>query len=396
MKKALWILLVLLVGLVVVAIVLSGKEPNTEPTQPLTTVSESEPETESTQPSSTEPPLEPLTQGEAVIVNGVTLETALAEETVFARADKFATAAGLGFSAGGDTAQFNGAVEASFTAEDTQMILNGEPYTAVAAPFMYDGLLYVPLLEISQALQYSFYVDEENGQLYITPGAGAFTLIPDVNVPVLMYHAVSDAMWGIQELFVSPSEMEKQLQYLLDNGYDPIWFEDLAHLEDYDKPVILTFDDGYDDNYTELYPLLQKYHVKATIFVISSAIGTSHKMDEAQICELADSGLVSIQSHTVTHEYLDSMNEESLIYEMAESKLALTRLTGREPYVLCYPTGKYSNLSLEVTARYYTFGLKMVGGLYNTSDNPFLVNRYYVSRYTGIDAFASFVSAAGT
>ena len=71
--------------------------------------------------------------------------------------------------------------------------------------------------------------------------------------------------------------------------------------EDYEKPVILTFDDGYDDNYTELFPLLQKYNAKATIFVIPKAIGTPHKMTAEQIYELSRSGLVSIQSHTYSH-----------------------------------------------------------------------------------------------
>ena len=79
--------------------------------------------------------------------------------------------------------------------------------------------------------------------------------------------------WGEEHLFVRPAELEQQLQYLSENGYETIFFEDLAHLERYEKPVILTFDDGYDDNYTLLLPLLQKYHMKATIFMIAGDIG---------------------------------------------------------------------------------------------------------------------------
>ena len=74
-----------------------------------------------------------------------------------------------------------------------------------------------------------------------------------------MYHAVGDDCWGEEHLFVRPAELEQQLQYLSENGYE--------------KPVILTFDDGYDDNYTLLLPLLQKYHMKATIFMIAGDIG---------------------------------------------------------------------------------------------------------------------------
>ena len=104
-------------------------------------------------------------------------------------------------------------------------------------------------------------------------------------VPVLMYHAVGDDCWGEEHLFVRPAELEQQLQYLSENGYETIFFEDLAHLERYEKPVILTFDDGYDDNYTLLLPLLQKYHMKATIFMIAGDIGGPHKLTQPQLDE---------------------------------------------------------------------------------------------------------------
>ena len=238
---------------------------------------------------------------------------------------------------------------------------------------------------------------DKNDVLYITPSAKAFELPENVNVPVLMYHAVSDDMWGISELFVSPSEMEKQLAYLVDNGYDPIWFQDLSHVEDYDKPVILTFDDGYDDNFTELFPLLQKYEVKATEFVIGNAMGKSHKMTAEQVKELSDSELITVQSHGYTHHDMDVMGAEELEYELGESWRVITRATGKIPSVLCYPTGKYNGSTLEIAEKYYNFGLKMNGGLYNTSvDDPYLVSRYYISRYTDIYTFAAYIEAAGT
>lgn len=189
----------------------------------------------------------------------------------------------------------------------TYYIDGDETLMALALDLAMEGDEYIPLLETVQEQGYPMWEDEESGILYITPSAKVFEIPEDVNVPVLMYHAVSDNMWGINELFVSPSEMEKQLAYLVENGYDPIWFQDLEHVEDYDKPVILTFDDGYDDNYTELFPLLRKYEVKATVFVIGNAMGTSHKMTEEQVKELSDSGLVSIQSHGYTHHDMNVM-----------------------------------------------------------------------------------------
>ena len=112
-----------------------------------------------------------------------------------------------------------------------------------------------------------------------------------VRVPVLMYHAVGDDCWGEESLFVKPEELEKQLQYLSENGYETIFFEDLSRIEQYEKPVLLTFDDGYDDNAETLLPLLQKYGMKATIFLIAGDVGKPHKLTRAQLAELVQSGL---------------------------------------------------------------------------------------------------------
>ena len=120
-----------------------------------------------------------------------------------------------------------------------------------------------------------------------------------------------------------------------------------------------------------------------------------HMATEKQIREMSTSGLVSIQSHTYTHPDLDGLGYDDTMYELAQSKKIITRIAGKEPIVLCYPTGKYNDYTLELGPQYYLFGIKMNGGLYNTSANPFLVNRYYVSRYTDLYSFAAYLSAAG-
>lgn len=403
MKRAIIVLSVILVLLIAAAGVLYFTTDRT-PVRPAPSVTP-EPSTEqpTTQMTTTETPTttEPanlLTPAEStVILSGKTVQCYTVQDrgdTLYMRVAEFAETVGLTVESeqplhltGADTVETN----------DDGIFADGKPF-GQGATYLYSseegGLL--PLMETAEALGYPTWTDTENGITYITPAARAFDIPENVNVPVLMYHAVSDNMWGIDELFVSPPSMEEQLAYLVENDYETIWFEDLAHIEDYTKPVILTFDDGYDDNYTDLLPLLQKYNVKATVFVIGNAAGTSHKMTEEQIREMADSGLVSIQSHGYTHDDMDAMSEETLEYELSETKKVITRITGRIPYVLCYPTGKYSNLTLEVAKRHYLFGIKMVGGQYNTSDDPFLVNRFYISRYTDIYTFGSYISAAGT
>ncbi len=246
---------------------------------------------------------------------------------------------------------------------------------------IFDGTTwYLPANGLMTYLGFSVLEDPEADAVYYTKFPHN-TDIPDgKKVPVLMYHAVSDNCWGTSELFVSPSTLDAQIALLLENGYTLITFEDFDHLNEIEKPVMLTFDDGYDDNYTELFPILQKYQVKATVFVITNDIGKNHKLTAEQIKEMSASGLVSIQSHTMSHEYLSNMNEERLQTELTQSKLVLARLTGKESFVLCYPTGMYSNLSLQVTKEHYEFGLLMSSGLYTTGGDPYMIRRYYVPR----------------
>ena len=253
---------------------------------------------------------------------------------------------------------------------------------------------YVPLADAALRLRLEW-GEAPDGLRYLAKRQTIGQIPEGWNVPVLMYHAVGDEIWGYSDLFVSEAGMEEQLQYLQENGYEPIWFSDLAHIEDYEKPVILTFDDGYDDNYTVLYPLLEKYQTKATIFVIGNAMGSTHKMTQEQVYEMAASGLVSIQSHTYTHGNLSAMDEAALREEMERSNAALAAATGQIPYVLCYPEGKYSHLTMDVAKEYYAFALRMDGWTYQTGMDPYQVPRSFVSRRITLPDYLWFLAPSG-
>ena len=261
--------------------------------------------------------------------------------------------------------------------------------TRAGDPVTKDGVLYIPAEPVMSAADLARLDDGET--VYLTRIVKSGDVPGGVRVPVLMYHAVSDDTWGIKELFVKPSEMEKQLKYLVDHGYTTVTFEDLDRIDSIRKPVMLTFDDGYRDNYEELFPLLQKYNCKATVFMISGKLGKTHYLTEEMIREMADSGLVSIQSHTVSHPKLAEITGEKLRAELRDSRTEIARLTKRIPFVLCYPSGSYNDETRRVGAEYYQFGIKMTGGGYNTSVNSFLVPRYYVSRAATVSSFASMI-----
>ena len=335
------------------------------------------------------PEPEPLPEGAEILLFGARASTLTDGKTLFVDCALLEEFAGL------DIFSADDAVTLGLDGQETVVSLVRSDELHAGDGFLQDGAAYVPLeaiLELPGIVSGA----AEDGTLYFARQLTLSSPAENVNVPVLMYHAVSDDLWGYWDLFVSPQTIEEELLYLQENGFETIWFEDLSHIEDYGKPVILTFDDGYDDNYTELFPLLQKYNAKATIFVIPKAIGTPHKMTAEQIYELSQSGLVSIQSHTYSHGNLSTMDEETLVFEMEESQKYLAALTGQVPYAVCYPEGTRSELSIEVAGRYYEYGLLMNGQLYNTSDDPLRVKRFYVPRGYDLGSFRWSVQEAGT
>ena len=388
--KRFWmtVLVALLCALALSACVAPAKQVQALPQAEQTVAAEEAPEPEEAAALEPETEPEPLPAGEEILLFGERTQTLTDGKTLFVQAEKFSARAGL------LCAQEEVCVKlSSQEREETFDLVRSDALTP-GAGFWQDGAAYVPVLDVAE--RFGFVTGTaEDGTVYL---ARELALAPPeaaVNVPVLMYHAVSDDLWGYWDLFVSPKTMEEELLYLQENGYETIWFEDLTHIEDYKKPVILTFDDGYEDNYTELFPLLQKYSAKATIFVIPKAIGTPHKMTAEQVYALSQSGLVSIQSHTYSHGNLSTMDEETLVFEMEASKNYLAALTGQVPYAVCYPEGTRSELSIEVAGRYYAYGLLMNGQLYNTSDDPMRVKRYYVPRGYDLGSFKWSVQDAG-
>ena len=197
-------------------------------------------------------------------------------------------------------------------------------------------------------------------------------------VPILMYHHLSEDVTNSE--MVSPEQFEVQIRALSEAGYTGVSFDEL---QAYvlrgeplpEKPVVITFDDGYRSNYTLAYPILQKYGMKATIFAIGVSFGTDHYKDTdyaitphfgaAEAAEMTASGLISIQSHTYDmHQWppyetgsavrenilqLSSESEEAYVQALTEdftrSRALLEDATGRPVDVLAYPAGQYSTLT---------------------------------------------------
>ncbi|MFR3468284.1 MAG: polysaccharide deacetylase family protein [Oscillospiraceae bacterium] len=225
----------------------------------------------------------------------------------------------------------------------------------------------------------SVYVPEDFGEYVSQAPAGAQEASPaaaeaySAQVPILMYHNL--AQEGSGNDTISVQRLEEHLAALQDAGYTTITFQDLlAYVEQGtelpEKPVLLTFDDGYESNYTLAYPLLQQYQMKATIFVIGVSMGKDTYKDtgqamiphftQEQAAEMEASGLVAIESHGYDmHEVqgrdpepirvgiLPREDESEWDYAafLQEDCQAMTDLLGKTPGVLAYPYGYASELS---------------------------------------------------
>lgn len=180
-----------------------------------------------------------------------------------------------------------------------------------------------------------------------------------IRVPILMYHYVEyvkDKGDTIrQSLSLSPYTFEEEVKTLVEAGYT---FMTNAEVADAlsgkiplpSRPVALTFDDGYRDFYTDVYPILKKYQAKATVYIISGFLDYPNNMFAWQVGQIADEGLVEIGAHTVNHAWLKGLPQQTLTYEVTESKKTLETLIGKPVVSFAYPYGAFDVPSIETLA----------------------------------------------
>lgn len=165
-------------------------------------------------------------------------------------------------------------------------------------------------------------------------------------LPVLMYHSIDYTADKKNKMTISPEVFAKQMEYLRENGYDVIPLEKaVSYIRDRKRPpaktVAITIDDGYEDNYINAYPVLKKYHIPATIFVITDLVGSDGFMTWDEIRQMAKSGMIDIESHTKSHLWLTGLDDRELKNQLEDSKKILETKLGKEINYLCYPMNGY-------------------------------------------------------
>lgn len=231
---------------------------------------------------------------------------------------------------------------------------------------------------------------EETSDLHTlaTLPKGQYVLGTTNQVPVLMYHYIrvnpyADDKVGFN-LSVTPYNFAAQLDYLVAKGYHTISLDELgANLLSKTplppKPIVLTFDDGYEDFYTAAYPILQKHNMKATNFVITGFVGLPKYLTWQQITEMQKSGIISFASHTVDHYGVTSLTDDQVTYEVTQSKKDLEKHLGYPINWLAYPYGDVNERTAMLTkkAGYLgAFGTKF--GTFESTDSMFTEPRVRV------------------
>lgn len=216
-------------------------------------------------------------------------------------------------------------------------------------------------------------------------------------MPIIMYHRVVDSPdeVGVHGTYVTKELFKKHMQVLKDNGYRTVTFKELAedHLltKRFDKGnkfVVLTFDDGYEDNYRVMFPILKEFGAKAVIFLLSESkynewdVNNPQNpekrfdlMSEEQVKEMAAYG-VEFGAHTKSHPYLSSLPIEEAREQIVQCKQKLEQTYGQPFITFAYPYGDLNDeVKSEVRKAGFTFAVSTDSGEINVDSDLFQIRR---------------------
>ena len=230
-------------------------------------------------------------------------------------------------------------------------------------------------------------------------GSAAGAAFPSAwhGVPVFMYHRVDQVIPADRfgnDLTVTPAQFETQLRYLRDVGVRTITAGELvAALAADERPlraVVLTFDDGYEDNATYAFPLLRRYGMTATFFIVTSNVGRPGHLTWREIRAMRDAGM-EIAAHGATHADLSELTMTRQLAQATQCLERLRRYAGVSPRVYAYPAGRFDRATLLVMRKVGMLGAFTTRpGLVASLDAPYVLPRYRVHRRGAQTLFARF------
>lgn len=216
-----------------------------------------------------------------------------------------------------------------------------------------------------------------------------------IRVPILMYHYVgylpADADNVRVNLTITPDLFQQHIDYLSRAEFSPISLYEIseallhgAYLPP--KPIVLTFDDGHIDHYTNVFPILRDFSYTGTFFIITQFADNNQPgyLNWNQIQEMADAGM-SMQSHTKTHPDLRNRDHNFLVYQILGSIESLEHYTQNEITAFSYPAGRYDTavLNLLDTTTIQT-AVTTQFGMQHTTTDMLEMPRIRITNETGV------------
>lgn len=206
------------------------------------------------------------------------------------------------------------------------------------------------------------------------------TQFPEEGIPVLMYHSIGSQYHC--SICVSEKQFKEQMDWLYDNGYNTLNLDqfydalsDGAGLPE--KPVMITFDDGFADNYRVAWPILRQHGFNATFFIVTGQVNP-YNIDWPELKELVKGGN-SIGSHTIDHIDLTTLNTRQQEAELRVSKEVLEKNLGIKIKAFCFPYGNYNKTTLSLLPETgYSMSFTTTSGKVHYGDNEYLLRRIHI------------------
>ncbi|HIE30365.1 TPA: polysaccharide deacetylase family protein [Candidatus Poribacteria bacterium] len=232
-----------------------------------------------------------------------------------------------------------------------------------------------------------------------------------IKVPILAYHKI-DTVRELSITCISPKTFERQMRFLAKSGYQSISPELIVAAVNGEgrfpqKPILITFDDGYENFYHCAYPIMKKYGYTATVFLLAGYIGLMNDWDvklgwrrfkhltPTQIRFLAKEGFC-FGSHGVNHLFLTYQDDATVKYEIQTSKAILENLFQKPIYFFSYPYGNYDCRTARLARECgYTAAFSLNPGNIISTDNLYFLPRMAIYRYDTMWSFKSKLGMMG-
>ena len=223
------------------------------------------------------------------------------------------------------------------------------------------------------------------------------TILPKKRIPILVYHSIDESGSCIS---MRASEFKKQMEFIKEKGYKTFTASELVYIlrkngSMPNKAVVLTFDDGFENNYSVAFPILKSLGITATIFLTTDYVGkkcTWDKKDDIpdltllsweMINEMSKFG-IDFQSHTATHPHLPLLSNDKIKDELKRSRIAIENRLGKRCDILCYP---YTEFDMRVVQILKEEGYIAAFTKHSDHEDIYTIRRVGSSQFNSMLAF---------